>query len=279
MRLDLDFGRGLAAHVDLQNISEEQYARIQAYFVPLVNDPSVKSRDAIGGAFVFATNLCPDANPSDIWHHVLYRTYCREKIGTNPAQSWVRISGEGYEIALVERYNPVLAPHGIRLSSLISGKQKVIALERMGLTGKVGGSKVDVLIEKQGTGLAPGLDGFGAVGGVHAKVSLAERVSDDIPASRIMMAEGLLSVLSTLDVKSFPPPHGDLVNRGELGTLANPSDKRRYIEGHGDFSACFSYNLRTTPSGEATASGRRIYVSGFAGADDHFTEYLLAELA
>lgn len=278
MRLDLDFGRGLKAHVDLQHISEDEYARIQAYYVPLINDASMKSREAIGGAFVFATNLCPNANPSDIWHHVLYRTYTREKIGTNPEQSWVRTSGEGYEIALVERYNPVLAPHGIRLSSLISGREKVIALDRMGLTGKVGGSKVDVLIEKKGAGMARGKDGFGIVGGIHAKVSLAERVSDDIPASRIMMAEGLLSVLSTLDVKSFPPPHGDLVNRGELGSLATPSDKRRYIEGHGDFSACFSYNLRTVPSVNVTTSGRKIFVSGFAGANDYFTDYLLAEL-
>ncbi|WP_223814262.1 BsaWI family type II restriction enzyme [Roseicitreum antarcticum] len=278
MQLNLDFGRGLGAQVDLQNISDDQYARIQAYFVPLINDPRVQSREAIGGAFVFATNLCPDANPSDIWHHVLYRTYTREKVGTNPEQSWVRTSGEGYEIALVERYNPVLAAHGIRMSSLISGKAKVSALDRMGLTGRIGGSKVDVMIEKDGAGLSRGRDGFGVVGGIHAKVSLAERVSDDIPASRIMMAEGLLSVLSTLDVKSFPPPHGDLVNRGELGTLTNPSDKRRYIEGHGDFSACFSYNLRTTPSAETTASGRSIYVSGFAGANDHFTDYLLAEL-
>ena len=103
VRLDLDFGRVGLAHVDLANISEDQYTRIQEYFVPLVNDAKVKSRVAIGGAFVFATNLCPDANPSDIWHHVLYRTYCREKIGTNPEQSWVRTSGEGFEIALVER--------------------------------------------------------------------------------------------------------------------------------------------------------------------------------
>src|SRR5690606_6839480 len=116
------------------------------------------------------------------------------------------------------RYNPALAGAGIRLTSLISKTERVGALARLGLTDRVGSSKVDVLIEKRGAGLVPDLDGFGVVGGIHAKVSLAERVSDDIPASRIMMAEGLLSVLSTLDVKSFPPPHGDLVNRGELGT-------------------------------------------------------------
>lgn len=278
MRLDLDFGRGLVGHVMLDDVTDAQYAEIADYFVPLINEKKLKSRDAIGRAFVLATEVCPDANPSDLWHHVLYRMYIREKIGTDPSQSWVRTSGEAFEVALIERYNPVLAPHGIRLTALFKG-QKGLALTRMGVADRVGSRKVDVLIEKRGSGRAPDTEGFGVVGGIHAKVSLAERVSDDIPASRIMMEEGMLSVLSTLDVKSFPPPHGDLVNRGELGTPDRPSDKRNYIEGHGDFSACFSYNLRTAASNAVTPSGRRIHVSGFSGQDDHFTAYLIGELA
>jgi BsaWI restriction endonuclease type 2 len=277
MRLDLDFGRGLTAHVELDQVSEDQYRRIIDYFVPLVNDRKVKSREAIGCAFVMATDLCQNANPSDIWHHVIYRTYIREKLGANPSQSWVRTSGEAFELALVGRYNTVLAQHGIRLSALFKG-EKGLALTRMGIADRVGSRKLDILIEKQGSGRSPDRKGYGVVGGIHAKVSLAERVSDDIPASRIMMDEGFLSVLSTLDVKSFPPPHGDLVNRGELGTPNRPSDKRNYIEGHGDFSACFSYNLRTAPSNGATNSGRSIYVSGFSGDNDQFTEYLINEL-
>jgi len=104
-------------------------------------------------------------------------------------------------VALIERYNPVLAPHGIRLTALFKG-QKGLALTRMGVADRVGSRKVDVLIEKRGSGRAPDTEGFGVVGGIHAKVSLAERVSDDIPASRIMMEEGMLSVLSTLDAHS-----------------------------------------------------------------------------
>lgn len=277
MRLDLDFGHGLQAHVLLDNTTDAQYQQIADFFVPLVNDRKLKSRDAIGKAFVLATQICPDANPSDLWHHVLYRIYIREKVGTNPSQSWVRTSGEAFEVAFVERYNPVLSQHGVRLTTLFKG-QKGIALTRMGVADKIGSSKVDVLIEKQGAGRSPDADGYGVVGGIHAKVSLAERVSDDIPASRIMMGEGLLSVLSTLDVKSFPPPHGDLVNRGELGTPDKPSDKRNYIEAHGDFSACFSYNLRTSPSNKATPSGRRIHVGGFSGVEDQFSKYLVEAL-
>jgi len=104
---------------------------------------------------------------------------------------------------------------------------------------------------------------------------LAERVSDDIPASRIMMAEKFLSILSTLDVKSFPPPHGDLVNRGELGSPTNPSDKRRYVEEHSDFSACFSYNTRTIPSPPITRSGKRIYVVDLNDNPDVFAQFVL----
>jgi len=201
VRLDLDFGRGLVGHVMLDDVTDAQYAEIADYFVPLINEKKLKSRDAIGRAFVLATEVCPDANPSDLWHHVLYRMYIREKIGTDPSQSWVRTSGEAFEVALIERYNPVLAPHGIRLTALFKG-QKGLALTRMGVADRVGSRKVDVLIEKRGSGRAPDTEGFGVVGGIHAKVSLAERVSDDIPASRIMMEEGMLSVLSTLDAHS-----------------------------------------------------------------------------
>lgn len=275
MLLKLDFGHGLVAEVDLPGISEEQYGIIEEFFVPRVNDVAFKSREAIGTAFRFATDLCPEANPSDLWHHVLYRIYRRTKIGTNPEQSWVRTSGEGFELALIERYNPILEDEGLRLNSLISGNEKRRALKRMGIAEKVGSSKVDVLIEKMDGGVDKDALGWGIVGGLHAKASLAERISDDIPASRIMMEMGLLSVLSTLDVKSFPPPHGDLVNRGELGTPNRPSDKRRYIEDHGDFSAAFSYNLRTVGSPENVKSGRRIFVLPFTGGRDGFTEFLV----
>jgi hypothetical protein len=144
----------------------------------------------------------------------------------------------------------------------------------MGLTDKVGSSKVDTLIEAKGKGRCIDSQGWGVVGGLHVKVSLAERVSDDIPASRLMMAEGLISLLVTLDVKSFPPPHGDLVNRGELGTPEKPSDKRIYVEEHGAFVACFTYNTRSVPSTGKTRSGRRIYLATFDPASDAFTRFL-----
>ncbi|MBK8286488.1 MAG: hypothetical protein IPK97_17365 [Ahniella sp.] len=116
-------------------------------------------------------------------------------------------------------------------------------------------------------------------GGLHAKASLAERVSDDVPCSLAMMTKGMVSYLVTLDAKSFPPPSGDLVNRGELGRPDAPSDKRNYVEQHGSFSACFSYNLRTVPSDPKTASGRRIFVSTFKPSVDRLPAEIVAAWA
>lgn len=279
MRLALaDFGTAVGTcYVELDNVSDSDYAEIKAFFEPLINDGNTKSRIAICRAFQFATMKCPGANPSDLWHHVIYRDYKRTKTGSNPEQSWVRTSGEAFELALVQRYNPILECHGIRLVSMISGNDKANALKRMDLSGQIGSSKVDVIIEQKNRGLGI-VDGYGIVGGLHAKTSLAERVSDDIPASRIMMSAGLLSVLSTLDVKSFPPPHGNLVNYGELGSPAKPSDKRKYIEEHGDFSVCISYNLRTVPSPKTTSSEKKIYLGDMGTAEDAFVRFLLESL-
>jgi len=263
--------------VDLPSTTAADYKAIRAFFTPLVNSTEIKSREAIAQAFDFAIQQCPGENPSDLWHHVLYRVYREVKQGTNPEQSWVRTSGEGYELWLVTRYNAILVPHGMRLVPLIGRADKSVFLTRMGLADRISVSKIDVGIEAEGAGRSPSRDGYGIVGGVHAKVSLAERVSDDIPASRILMAEGLLSILSTLDVKSFPPPHGDLVNRGELATPKRPSDKRLYVEDHGDFSACFSYNSRTVPSSPNTNSGRRVYVVDLSVDPDEFVQFLLDE--
>jgi hypothetical protein len=275
MRLSLNFGDGIGTRtVELANTTEEDYAAIEEYFTPLINSTHVKLREAIADAFAFALGRCPYENPSDLWHHILYRIYCRQKKGTNASQSWVRTSGEAFELALAQRYNPILQQAGIRLTPLFSKTQKRQILTRMDLVERVGSSKIDVAIEKRGA--SRGIEeGYGIIGGIHAKVSLAERVSDDIPASRIMMAEKFLSILSTLDVKSFPPPHGDLVNRGELGSPTNPSDKRRYVEEHSDFSACFSYNTRTIPSPPITRSGKRIYVVDLNDNPDVFAQFVL----
>ena len=139
----------------------------------------------------------------------------------------------------------------------------------MGLTGKVGDSKLDVALYGR-------IDNrFLIFGGVHSKASLAERVSDDVPCSEAMMRKGFKSFLYTFDSKSFPPPHGDLINRGKLGRHEQPSDKRKYIEEHGSFDACFSYNLRSNPSKGDTSSGKKIYVCSLKKDEDVFPDHII----
>jgi transcriptional regulator with XRE-family HTH domain len=221
-----------------------------------------KNRDAIFQALNLAITQFPDVNPSDIYHHIVYRIYLREYTKTQADRSWVRAGGEAFELFLQTHYNSRLNPKGIVVKWLLNDASRVAALRQMGIQDQVGGSKLDIALYGQVNGKMV------AFGGIHAKASLAERVSDDVPCSVAMMKKGLSSYLVTLDAKSFPPPTGDLVNRGELGSIVNPSDKRAYIESHGSFDACFSYNLRSVPSQAKTQSGRRIYVSTFNSQTD-----------
>ncbi len=236
-------------------MGEDAYAEVGATLNRLLSDARVKNRTAIKVAFLDALRACPNANASDLWHHVVYRQYCQILPAhrfQHPSQSWVRASGDALESVLEDLYRPALNEARVEIVSLISRADKVEALAEMGLTGVVGNSKLDVALYL--------IDGPRRTifGGVHVKASLAERVSDDIPASRAMMERGLWSPLWTLDVKSFPPPTGDLVNRGELGSPAAPSDKRRYVEEHGAFDNCYTANSRSRPSTGATPSGKEI---------------------
>ena len=140
----------------------------------------------------------------------------------------------------------------------------------MGLSELVGGSKLDIAL----FGVIDGREHI--FGGIHLKASLAERVTDDVPCSEAMMKKDYVSYLLTMDAKSFPPPNGDLINRGELGSIENSSDKRNYIEVHGSFTGCYSYNLRTTPSGNTTRSGCKIYSSTFEPAKDSLPAHIIS---
>jgi hypothetical protein len=91
-----------------------------------------------------------------------------------------------------------------------------------------------------------------------------------------MMTKGFFTPLWTLDVKSFPPPQGDLINRGELGSPTTPSEKRKYVEEHGDFDNCYSANTRSLPSSGKTASGKRVYTMDLFKQPDQFAKDVIA---
>jgi len=261
--------------IDLPGVSETAYAETAAILDRALREGKVKNRDAIQSTFLYALRNCPTANASDLWHHVVYRLYCeslRRYRGQDPKQSWVRAGGEALELIVEEWYTPVLAPHGVRIQALIGNDLKKTALKDMGIQRAVGAAKLDMALYRRKSEA----DAWRIFGGVHVKASLAERVSDDVPASRAMMRKGFLSPLWTLDVKSFPPPHGDLVNRGELGTPATPSEKRRYVEEHGDFDNLYSANTRSVPSGKRTTSGKRIYQLTLHQQPDQFALHILA---
>ncbi|MDZ4203845.1 MAG: BsaWI family type II restriction enzyme [Bacteroidales bacterium] len=255
------FKRDKSVDVEMENVPDESYELIRKSLFRLLKEK--RAFEAIAEAYVYAVELCPDANPSDVWQHIIYRTYMD---AGNNEQSWKRASGQGFEEAFARIYNPRLAQYGIRLV-VLSKSSAVKALKEMKLTGKIEPSKMDIAIEGNCNPLAEEWRIFGVV---HGKTSLAERIKDDAPASRVIMKKGFLSVAATLDSKSFPPPHGDGVNHGELGGrtiamgLKKNQPKRNYFEKDGDFTNGYSYNLRTPESPEKTKSGSRIKTLSFA---------------
>lgn len=253
--------------VDLPNTTVEEYEQIRDRLRANMESDS-KNREAIKDAFQFGVELCPDENASDIWHHIIYRSYLEFYQDMNPPtsnanQSWVRTSGDALELFFVDYYNQRL-PDDLRMTALF-GSAEGRALEIMDIADSVGEAKLDITIEGKTQGE------WHIFGGSHSKASLAERVTDDVPASEVMMENGFLSVMQTMDVKSFPPNHGgDLVNNGELGEPESPSEKRRYVEDLGQFSDLYSYNERTTPSPEQTASGSQIVTISIPSDEDQF---------
>lgn len=255
------YKRDESVDVDVENVPDKSYELIRQNFLRLLKDR--KAFEAIADAYVYAVELCPIANPSDVWQHIIYRTYIEQG---NNEQSWKRASGQGFEEAFAKIYNPRLAQYGIRLV-VLSKSSAERALKEMKLNGEIEPSKMDIAIE--GNCDMKGSE-WRIFGVVHGKTSLAERIKDDAPASRIIMKKGFLSVAATLDSKSFPPPHGDGVNHGELGGrtfaagLKENQPKRNYFEKDGDFTNGYSYNLRTPESPEKTKSGSRIKTLSFA---------------
>lgn len=252
--------------------SETAYEAVCQLLDKALARPRVKNRDAIKDAFLTALKTCPEANASDLWHHVVYRQYLdilSRHRPQNPDQSWKRASGDALEVAVQEIYSTHLLEHNIRIEVLIGKPRKLGALKAMGISELVGSDKLDVALYIDDTDEI--------FGGVHVKASLAERITDDVPCSREMMTNGFFSPLWTLDVKSFPPPHpGPLLNRGELGSPGTPSEKRKYVEVHGSFDHIFSANSRTMPSDATTPSGKRVIRLDLATQPDLFIQEMIA---
>jgi len=268
--------------VEIKNFRRTDYNAVTRSLNASLSNPKVSNRDAIREAFATAVKRAPRANPSDLWHHVVYPEYKKMvpqyRRVQNPGQSWVRASGDALEQFLESYYNPLLAKDGIQLVALLSSRDRIQALKQLGIHGKVGNSKLDIAImDSCKPQQKPSVFNGRIIGGLHVKASLAERVTDDVPCSEEMMKKGYVSYLVTLDVKSFPPSdtvkkERAYINKGELGSPKKPTDKRNYIEDQGKFDGCFSFNTRTLPSKGQTKSGRRIQVCKFNGQWDGLCE-------
>ena len=224
--------------------------------------------DAVAKALVFVTQLCPKANPSDLWQHVIYRHLLNQNWNDN---KWKRVSGFALERALVMIYKRRLNRYGLRMR-IFTANEANRFLET--LNGDIRATKVDLFLE----GRTP--QKWHVFGAVHVKASIAERIQDDVPASLAFMKAKLVSVALTMDAKSYPPPHGNCTNYGELGgrsmDVQKERIKRNYVEETGQFDGLFSFNLRTPASPVDTKSGKRIYTMSLSeDQPDNFVRFLM----
>lgn len=239
---------------------------------------AVKSA-AVADTFLRAMELWPGANPSDIWWFIVYRAYLDPF--NHPArwarssfeQSWKRTAGWALEQVLVRHYGTWLAERGINLF-IPTAEQRVRFLGQLSVAGRLEADKVDVIL----TGLLDGKEQMFGV--VHVKASFAERRTDDVPLSQMLISAGYTSPLWTMDCKSSPSALP--INRGELGSAdASPVDrrsaKRKDIEDDGFFSSCFSYNQRTAASDPQREMLAKIYVCDFTNCDDAFGRFIVQQ--
>jgi len=231
--------------VELEGVAPEEYQHISDVLIEGLerNEPAY---NAVAQAMLTATQLCPQANPADLWVHAVYREYRLRAERSD--QSWKRVSGQAFEYVLLSSYAPRLAQRDIVFRRATSGDAIALGLHERG----IGSSKTDLVLE----GIAS--DRRERFGVIHCKASIAERLSDDAPASQALIEQGYWSAVATMDAKMYPPPHGDAVVRGELKHTRG-GDKRRYFEVAGQFSGCYSFNSRTPPSQDEPLPKSRIY--------------------
>lgn len=236
------------AAVRLEGIEPEQYKQLSDSLGAALEREEL-AYVAVSVAMRQAVELCPKANPADLWVHLIYDQFRNRYKKAD--QSWKRVSGQAFEHVLASIYQPRLTLHGIILRPSTRADATAFGLVKRGL----GSAKTDLILEGSHR------DQLFRFGVIHCKASIAERLTDDVPASKELMRKGIWSAIATMDAKMFPPPHGDGVVNGELGL--NARDKRKYFEVAGQFSGCYSFNLRTPPSPAKTKSGCRINTLSF----------------
>jgi len=118
--------------IEIKNLTGAQYQTIEQVLREELSRKDCKNRDALKQAFLQAVQLAPQANPRDLWHHVVDRLYLQitasQKICSDPAQSWKRASGDAFEDFLTEYYNRLLQHTPLRLLHLRNQAERAEAL-------------------------------------------------------------------------------------------------------------------------------------------------------
>lgn len=129
---------------------------------------------------------------------------------------------------------------------IASGEERRRILEVLGLGDMVPPDKADLLLVASSGGKDV------CFGVAHIKASFAERRTDDVPMSQVLLGRGYASPLVTMDCKAAPASRP--VNRGELGPVRQEGEadarsaKRLDFERDRKFGACFNYNTNTVPT-------------------------------
>lgn len=96
--------QGQKREVFIEGLPTEGYLALEAeianIFRQLNDGKGGKNRNAIYQALAIAISSYPDVNPSDLYHHIVYRVYLREYTKTQADRSWVRAGGEAFELFL-----------------------------------------------------------------------------------------------------------------------------------------------------------------------------------
>lgn len=235
--------QGRVKEVLLEGLTREGYLWLETEICALFTQlnqprPRLKNREAIARAFELAINKFPRVNASDVFHHIVQRLYLRDYTRTQADRSWQRAGSEALEQFIEARYAPRLAKRGITLRWLSRPADRAAAFAGLALPAKAARPPLALY----GASGMPGASGASAA--PFAAIFLR---AEDAPSARALQEQGIASYLLTLDAASEPPPLGDLVNRGDLGTPELPGGARAGIEA--GFTACYSYNHRTVPGG------------------------------
>lgn len=217
-------------------MDEQARAELQQVFLTLLsaNGALDVKAWAMSIALRFALERVPGTNPPQTWRVIeeIYNAKVGEAFGPQKdlAGSFKCVSGDAWA-DFIETYinsNDALRSEGIK-ASRFTGKdfQRLMDRLQLGLQPE----DADMFLRAIDPSGAPKI--FGAL---FPRVSYAERIRADEPASRALMSKGLWSATVTLDA------------RGELGSEDAPSVKRQTINA-GGFDACYSFNHETLAGG------------------------------